>query len=587
MTERILIGTYDYRLVVVSVLIGVLTSYAWLDVRSRVTASSGRAWLAWLLGGSISIGIGIWSMHYVAMLAFRLPVPIRYDWPTTLLSLSAAVLASLVALLVVSRRDMRVIPAIAASLLMGSAIVALHYIAMAAMRLPAECHYSPPLVTFSVLLAFGGSWLALELTFVFREEHLRCRIRKIGSSLAMGGAIAGMHYTAMAAATFTPSPVPPDLSHAVRITTLELAVVIGVPIMVLVATIVTSMMGRLQKQKALLDELFEQIPAALALADKSEAILRINREFTRMFGYSLREVSGRRLKDVIVCQASRDQDYWENVKRGERVETDDTCRRRDGSYLNVAVSLVPFALPEGESAIYAIYRDITERQQAHAALTKLSEQLLESQEEERRRLARELHDSTGQKLAALAMNLGVLDESALVLDTRAKRALNQSFALASESLREIRTLAHLLHPPELEDLGLTDAVSQYVGGFVERSGIPVHLKVGYHLGRLPPEVETAIFRIVQESLTNIHRHSGGAQASVEIGRDASGITLNIADQGKRLRTDNANGERKLPVMPGVGIAGMRERVTQLGGRLDIWSTEQGTMLEAFIPVKEP
>jgi two-component system sensor histidine kinase/response regulator len=229
MAEQTLLGAYDYRLVVLSVLIAILASYTALDLGGRVTSSRGWARLAWLVGGGTSMGIGIWSMHYVGMLAFSLPIPIEYDWPTVLLSLLAGVFAPLVALFVVSRRKMGCPRALAGSIFMGGAIVALHYIAMYAMRVAAMCHFSPLLVTLSVLLAISGSWVALWLTFFFRDETPGRWNRKIASALLMGTAIVSMHYSAMAAASFTPSAPPPDLSHAVSISTLGIAGISGVP----------------------------------------------------------------------------------------------------------------------------------------------------------------------------------------------------------------------------------------------------------------------------------------------------------------------------------------------------------------------
>jgi two-component system sensor histidine kinase/response regulator len=168
--ESALVGSYDYRLVSVSVLIAVLASYAALDLAARVTAAHGRARFAWLTGGATAMGIGIWSMHYIGMLAFSLSVPILYDWPTVLLSLLAAVFASGAALFVVSRQRMRWFQAMIGSVVMGSGIAAMHYIGMAAMRLSAMCSYSSGLVILSVVLAVGISLVALWLTFHFRDE---------------------------------------------------------------------------------------------------------------------------------------------------------------------------------------------------------------------------------------------------------------------------------------------------------------------------------------------------------------------------------------------------------------------------------
>jgi NO-binding membrane sensor protein with MHYT domain len=199
-----MVGSYDYRLVALSVVIAVLASYAALDVAGRVTSARGGIRLVWLTGGAVAMGIGIWSMHYVGMLAFRLPVSVQYDWPTVLLSLLAAIFASAVALFVVSREKMGFVQAIIGSVFMGSAIAGMHYIGMAAMRLPAMCHLSSAIVMISVVLAIVISLVALWLTFYFRGETKSGGWRKVVSAIVMGAAIPVMHYTGMAAASSRP-----------------------------------------------------------------------------------------------------------------------------------------------------------------------------------------------------------------------------------------------------------------------------------------------------------------------------------------------------------------------------------------------
>ena len=198
-SHLILPGHYDYRLVAWSVLIAMAASYAAFDLAGRVTAAAGWLRHCWLIGGATATGIGTWSMHYVGMLAFRLPVPVQYDWPTALMSLLAAVFSFAVALFVVSRSKMGSARALAGGVFMGGGITALHYIAMDSMRLPAMCHYSPVLVILSVAVAVAGSLLALRLVFFFRKESTEKRLRKLAGAALMGIAIAGMHYTAMAA----------------------------------------------------------------------------------------------------------------------------------------------------------------------------------------------------------------------------------------------------------------------------------------------------------------------------------------------------------------------------------------------------
>src|SRR6266567_264107 len=161
--ELPLAGSYDDLLVALSIVIAILASYAALDLARRVTAAQGRARILWLTGGATVMGFGIWSMHYIGMLAFRLPVPVQYDWPTVLLSLVAAILASAVALFVVSRHQMGVLRASLGSVLMGGGIAAMHYIGMAAMRLSATCRYSRSLFLLSIALAIVISFVALWL----------------------------------------------------------------------------------------------------------------------------------------------------------------------------------------------------------------------------------------------------------------------------------------------------------------------------------------------------------------------------------------------------------------------------------------
>ncbi len=179
-------GSYDYRLVALSVLIAVLASYAALDLAARVTAAQGRVKFAWLFGGAAAMGTGIWSMHYIGMLAFSLPIPVLYDWPTVLLSLLAAVFASAIALFIVSRQKMGWSAAAVGSVIMGAGIAAMHYTGMAAMRLPAMCHYSSALVTLSVVLAIVISLVALWLTFRFRNDVKGKWLPKIASAALDG-----------------------------------------------------------------------------------------------------------------------------------------------------------------------------------------------------------------------------------------------------------------------------------------------------------------------------------------------------------------------------------------------------------------
>src|SRR5271167_500432 len=189
-----LAGSYDFRLVVLSIAIAMVASYTALDLVGRVTSIGGRMRAVWLAGGAAAMGVGIWAMHYVGMLAFRLPIPVEYDWPTVLLSLLAAIFASAIALFVVSRQEMGLFRAVIGSIFMGSGIAGMHYIGMSAMRLHAVCHYSRAIVVISVALAMVISLVALWLTFYFRGGTKSGGWRKALSAMLMGAAIPVMHY---------------------------------------------------------------------------------------------------------------------------------------------------------------------------------------------------------------------------------------------------------------------------------------------------------------------------------------------------------------------------------------------------------
>ena len=225
-----------------------------------------------------------------------------------------------------------------------------------------------------------------------------------------------------------------------------------------------------------------------------------------------------------------------------------------------------------------------ELDQANRNLGSLSARLLEMQDEERRRIARELHDSIGQMLAALSMNLsGVRADIDRLAKTAA--ALTDSEELVQEMSKEVRTISHLLHPPLLDEAGLSSALRWYVDGFAQRSKIKVDVDCPNDFGRLPREKETAVFRLVQESLTNIHRHSGSASAKIRLHHSDHEVVIEVEDKGKGIPTEKLDQMAAVGI-PGVGITGMRERMRQLDGKLEIHSSGNGTKIVARLPISE-
>lgn len=232
-----------------------------------------------------------------------------------------------------------------------------------------------------------------------------------------------------------------------------------------------------------------------------------------------------------------------------------------------------------------LFTDVTERRKTEEAIRNLSARLLRVQDDARRRLARELHDTVGQNLAGVRMNLGVMKRSATA-DGRSADVVDDSIAATDDAISQVRTLSFLLHPPMIDQAGLLTALRWYIDGFERRSGITTRLDVPDDLGILPRDVETTVVRIVQESLTNIQRHAGSATASVSLERRADRLFIEIADHGRGLPSGVRN-DRDALLASGVGIAGINERVRELGGELAIRSTDQGTTLSVTLPAGAP
>ena len=373
-----IVGSYDYRLVALSVLIAMMASYAALDLSSRVAAARGKVRFAWLLGGAAAMGTGIWSMHYIGMLAFSLPIPVFYDWPTVLLSLLAAIFTSAISLFVVSRQRMGLRAALVGSCIMGVGIATMHYTGMEAMRLSAMCYYSSPLVALSVVLAIVISLVALWLTFHFRNDVKEKWPHKIASAVLMGAAIPVMHYTGMAAAGFMLTGEAPDLSHAVSVSSLGITGITIVTFMVLGLAVLTSVVDRrfsiLGSSEERLRLIINTAMDAVITMNAEGLITNWNSEAEKTFGWSSQEALGRRLSEMIVPQRHR-ADHENGLQRflatGDemmlRQRTETTALHRDGHEFPVAVATSPVKFGD-QWIVSSFMRDITEHKQAQQEL---------------------------------------------------------------------------------------------------------------------------------------------------------------------------------------------------------------------------
>lgn len=346
----------------------------------------------------------------------------------------------------------------------------------------------------------------------------------------------------------------------------------------------------IKQREAQLNAFFSNAPVGLAIIDKDLLFQRINGPFAELNGLDFRDQVGKPLRAVIADLSHQIEPLLRKVvSTGEPLLAQEikgpipSTPGVKGWWLK---SLFPIA-KDGNvvTQMGIVVQDITGLKRAESAVRHLSGRLLQVRDDERRRLARDLHDSLGQTLTAIKMNLSYLGRDTSNLDERGRNAVAESKELVDNSLKEVRTLSHLLHPPMLDDVGLVAAIRWYANGFSQRSSIQVELNLPADLPRLPTELETAVFRVVQESLTNVHRHSGSTTTTVRLEREADLLHLYVIDQGCGIPPEKLSSRQETATI-GVGLLGMRERLRQLRGQLEINSNSQGTSVHAIIPVSE-
>jgi two-component system, chemotaxis family, CheB/CheR fusion protein len=330
--------------------------------------------------------------------------------------------------------------------------------------------------------------------------------------------------------------------------------------------------------------LFERNLAGIFQVSLEGRILECNESFVRVFDFASREEA----LSLEVWDLCSDRHDWQTLldrlgAQGTVLNHEMDMRRRDGARVSVIMNATLLEEQAGEPRmIEGILLDATEHKQREDYVRELSGRLFEVQDQERERIARELHDTTAASLGALSISLAETERSAAGLDPATREALAQSASLAKQCSREIRTVAYLLHPPLMHDFGLAHALRWYVEGFGERSGIKVTVDIPPAIDGLSRQVETAIFRIVQESLSNVRRHSGSKTAALRIAREDKKLTLELKDQGRGMPRGIREGSTGKSL--GLGLIGMQERVKALNGQLEVKSRGQGTAIRAVLPL---
>jgi PAS domain S-box-containing protein len=342
-----------------------------------------------------------------------------------------------------------------------------------------------------------------------------------------------------------------------------------------------------KQSREIVNAFFSSSTVGFGILDSQLRYTRVNDVLPRMAALKPEDVLGKSVPDIFGLRGVRTEAVLREVLRtgtpllDREISTE--LPGQPGQVRHWLVNYFPIPAEKGKfTQVGIIAVDVTARRNAEEALRKLSGRLLGIQDQERRRIARELHDSLGQYLAGLKIAIELLSNSPMGQNNQA--LLSECSEILEKSITETRTLSHLLHPPLLDEAGFASAASWFVSGFSQRSGIPVSLDMPPDMPRLSEQVEIALFRVLQESLTNVHRHSHADAAEIKVETDAEQISIEVRDHGHGMPVHVLQQIRAESTKVGVGLAGMRERIHELGGIFEVDSDDQGTTVRASIPL---
>lgn len=342
---------------------------------------------------------------------------------------------------------------------------------------------------------------------------------------------------------------------------------------------------RVEESETRYRKLFENAHDGIMIVDEETGgVCDANLSLCRMLGRERSALLGRNVESLVVFPSAEDHTADDDEGRPHPKALKLSAlelRRGDKEQVFCDIIITPYQ-SETRRLEQWNFRDITDRKKADDGLRQLSGQLLSLQDQERRRISRELHDSTAQVLAAVQMNLSILSTIHEESDPTAQQLLRETRSMVNQCNDEIRTLSYLLHPPLLDEVGLVFAIKLFVDGFSKRSGLKVSVVVPETIPRLPSDVETTFFRVVQEALSNVHRHSGGTQAWIRIERTADGLMVEVRDNGRGISADRQARLDVLVPSLGVGLRGMRERLAHLHGDLKVLADIGGTRVRANV-----